>query len=228
MSSSFTYTLTKLRSLPSSVKRCLRRSPNSVVKWPRASPTVLALNSAESRFPAYGRSGDGIITFTGISFFSVVPGEISGLHCGAMASLNSLGRKPLAVVVQTPGGHVLRRAVLHAHDDVAVPRPRVVAVIFAWPRRMVGMRMVPADHFKTLLARRFFRCQDVLGSHGKAVARRIVPPIDKRKESQNLPRGRLHGASQIALQDSARITPEQRSATFVRVSLRAVCADFLR
>src|SRR6266852_5473652 len=68
MSSSLTYTFTKLRSLPSSVNKCLRSSPNSVVSRPNASPTVPALTSVESRLPAYGRSGVGIITFTLILF----------------------------------------------------------------------------------------------------------------------------------------------------------------
>src|SRR5216684_4307047 len=100
-----------------------------------------------------------------------------------MANLNPFRRKLLAVVVQTPRSHVLGRAVLHAHDNVAVPRPGVIAVIFAWPRR-------------------------------------IVSPVDEGKELQNLPLGRLQTLPWITLQDQARITPEQRSAAFVRVSLR--------
>src|SRR5207302_6929065 len=166
--------------------------------------------------------------FHGHFYFSIVPAEISGLHCGAMANLNSLGRKLLAVVIQTPGSHLLGRAVLHAHNDVAVPWPSMVAIIFAWPRRMVRMRMVPADHFEALIARRLFRGKNVFRSHRKSIARRIVPPIDQRKELQNLPRGRRHSASPIALQHRARITPEKRSATFVWVSLRAMRANLLR
>src|SRR5260370_37589086 len=84
--------------------------------------------------------------------FSVVLAETTGLHRGAMANLNPLGRKLLAVVVQPPGSHVLRRAVMHADDDVAIPRPGVVAVIFAWARAMVGSSMIPSDDFETLLA----------------------------------------------------------------------------
>src|ERR1700675_390426 len=104
MSSSFTYTFTKLRNLPSSVKRCFRRSANSFVRWPSASPTVAAWNSAEARFPAYGRSGVGIITFTGILFLRC---SLAGaLDRGAVANLDSFGRKFLAVVIQSPGGHL--------------------------------------------------------------------------------------------------------------------------
>src|SRR5216684_524301 len=142
MSSSFTYTFTKLRSLPSSVKRCLRNSANSFVRWPSASPTVAAWNSAEARFPAYGRSGVGIITFTGISFHRC---SLAGtLNRGAVANFDVFGRKLLPIVIQSPGSHFLRRPVLYAHDDVAVPWPGVIAIILAGPRRMVRMRMIPA------------------------------------------------------------------------------------
>src|SRR5207302_6822767 len=166
--------------------------------------------------------------FHGHFYFSIVPAEISGLHCGAMANLNSLRRKLLAVVIQTPGSHLLGRAVLHAHNDVAVPWPSMVAIIFAWPRRMVRMRMVPADHFEALIACRLFRSKNVLRSHRKSIARRIVPPIDQRKELQNLPRGRLQIFPCITTQDKPRLASEQRSTAFVRVCLRAMRANLLR
>src|ERR1700730_11481444 len=145
-----------------------------------------------------------------------------------MANLNSLGRKFRAIIVQTPGGHVLGRAVLHADDDVAVPRPGVVAVIFARPGRRVGMRMIPADHFESLLARRLFRRKNVFRGHRKAVARRIVSSIDERKKLQDFSRGPERALSPIALKNSARIASQQRSAAFMRISLRAMRADFLR
>src|SRR6266404_2875041 len=159
MSSSFTYTFTKLRSLPSLVKRCFRKSTNSFVRWPSASPTVAAWNSAEARFPAYGRSGVGIITFTGISFLRC---SLAGaLDRGAVANFDAFGRKLLPIVIQSPGGHLLRRPVLHADDDVAVPRPRMIAIELARRRRMVGSRMIPANDVHTTLARRFLRGHDV-------------------------------------------------------------------
>src|SRR5882672_7387470 len=184
MSSSFTYTLTKLRSLPSSVKRCLRKSANSFVRWPSASPTVAAWNSAEARFPAYGRSGVGIITFTGISFHRC---SLAGaLDRGAVANFDSFGRKLLPIIIQSPGRHFLRRAVLHAHDDVAVPRPRVIPIELARPRRVVRMRMIPAHDIHTTLARRFLRSHDVFGSDRKTITRRIVAPVEQRIQRQNL------------------------------------------
>ncbi len=99
---------------------------------------------------------------------------------------------------------MLGRAVLHADDDVAVPRPGVIAVIFAGPRRMVGMRMIPADDFEALLACRLFRRKNVLRSHRKTIARGIVAAVDERKKLKNLPRG--HASSPIALKYGARIT----------------------
>src|SRR5882672_6895818 len=165
MSSSFTYTFTKLRSLPSSVKRCFRKSTNSLVRWPRASPTVVAWNSAEARFPAYGRSGVGIMTFTGISFLRC---SLAGaLDRGAVANFDAFGRKFLPIVIQPPGGHLLRRAVLHAHDYVAIPLPGVISVEVAGPRRMVRMRMIPAHDVHIARACRFLRSHYVFGSHGK-------------------------------------------------------------
>src|SRR6202043_311006 len=66
MSSSFTYTFTKLRIFPSSVKRCFRSSVNAPVSPLSASPTVAALHSKLDCFPVNWRSGVGIITFTAI------------------------------------------------------------------------------------------------------------------------------------------------------------------
>src|ERR1700739_4474122 len=66
ISSSFRYTFTKLRILPSSVYRCLRSSAKLLVRLPSASPTVAALHSMLDCFPVNWRSGVGIKTFTAI------------------------------------------------------------------------------------------------------------------------------------------------------------------
>src|SRR5437773_11743743 len=97
---------------------------------------------------------------------------ISFPHCFAAAepdrsavpSLNPFGRTPFAVVGQAPGGHLLRRAFLLAHDDVAVPRPGMIAVILAGARRMVRVRMIPADNIESVLARGFFGAPHVVHS----------------------------------------------------------------
>src|SRR5882672_10048152 len=226
MSSSFTYTFTKLRSLPSSVKRCLRKSANSFVRWPRASPTVAAWNSAEARFPAYGRSGVGIITFTGISFLRRC--WAGALDRGAMANFDAFGRKFLPIIVQAPGRHLLRRAILHADDDVAVPRPRVIAIKLARPCQMVRMRMIPAHDVHTAHARCPFRSHDVFGSDRKTIARRIIAPIDQRVQRQNFALWRNRVLCRIASLYHAGIAPEQRAAALMRISFRAMRADFLR
>src|SRR5258708_3155523 len=93
---------------------------------------------------------------------------------------------------------------------------------------MVGMRMIPADHFKALLACRFFRRANILRGHRKAVARRIVAPIDERKKLQDVPRGRERALVPIALKDGVRIASEQRTAAFMRIGLRAMRADLPR
>src|ERR1035441_8107510 len=62
MSSSFKYTLTKLRTLPSSLKICLRRSGNCAVSAASTSPTVAPATVTESCFPVNWRRGEGIKT----------------------------------------------------------------------------------------------------------------------------------------------------------------------
>src|SRR5260370_24986066 len=147
------------------------------------------------------------------------------LNCGAVSNLDSLGRKLGAVFVQTPGSHVRRSAVGHADDNVAIPGPSVIAVILAGPRRMVGMRMIPADDFKALGAGRFFRRENVLGGDGKTVARRIVAPIDEWKKRQDLSRRSERIFSAIVLEDSVRIAAQERTAAFVRIRLGSVRAN---
>src|SRR5437762_13786141 len=101
-----------------------------------------------------------------------------------MANLDSLRRKSLAIIVQTPRGYLLRRAIVHANDDIAIPRPGMIAVIVAGPSGMIRMRMVPAYHFKPLGLRSLVRLEHVLTGHRKAVAGRIVAAIHQRKEPE--------------------------------------------
>src|SRR5579863_8695333 len=60
MSSSLRYTLTKLRSLPSSLKICRRRSGYSVMSAFNTSPTVPPEACTESCLPVNWRRGVGI------------------------------------------------------------------------------------------------------------------------------------------------------------------------
>jgi len=88
---------TKLRRLPSSVKEMLPQLGELFVRWPSASPTVAAWNSAEARFPAYGRSGVGIITFHGHFVSPLLSGR--ALDRGAVANFDAFGRKLLPIVI---------------------------------------------------------------------------------------------------------------------------------
>src|SRR5437660_1123303 len=67
-----------------------------------------------------------------------------------MANLDTFGRKGLAIVTQAPRSHILRRAMVHADDDVAIPRPGVILIILAGLRRMIRMRMIPPDDLQPL------------------------------------------------------------------------------
>src|SRR5689334_7911823 len=174
MSSSFTYTFTKLRSFPSSVYKCFRRSPYCAVNRPSASPTVSAGTSAESFFPANTRSGVGMITLT-----AMVASPFS-LHRGALTNLNRLRGKLLPVIAQPPGSHLLRCPVHYADDHVAVPGPRMVPIVLAWPRWMIRMRVIPAYDLESLRVRRLLCLQHVARRHRKTVPRRIVSPINQR------------------------------------------------
>ena len=87
-----------------------------------------------------------------------------------------------AIVVQAPRCGIARLALLNAYDDVAIPRPRVLTVVFARPRRRIGMRMIPPDQLEFLLSRRLFREADIVGGHLESVPRLIVPPIGQRQQ----------------------------------------------
>src|ERR1041384_26066 len=64
------------------------------------------------------------------------------LNRGAVANLDTFRRKRMAIIVQTPRSHILRRAIVHADDDVAIPRPGVILIELAGPRGMIRMRMI--------------------------------------------------------------------------------------
>src|SRR5208282_3422154 len=123
--------------------------------------------------------------------------------------LDAFGIVPGPVVMQAPGRRVARLAFLNAYDDVAVPRPRVVAVVFARARRRVRMRMIPSDQLEMLLARRLFGQPDVVRGHLEAVSRGIVPPVCERQQVEHLAR-------------VVAIAAEQSAATLVRIGFDAV------
>src|SRR5260370_28463264 len=73
-----------------------------------------------------------------------------------------------AVVAQSPRSHLLRLALGYAHDDVAVPRPSVLAVILAGSRRMIRMRMIPAHHIQSPVPPALLRIPYILSRHAQA------------------------------------------------------------
>src|ERR1051325_11519370 len=84
MSSSFRYTFTKLRTLPSSVKICLRRSGNWLVSSLRTSPTVPPPTITESCLPVNCRRGVGITTL-GILVTQLLFGRLGLFEVGQPA-----------------------------------------------------------------------------------------------------------------------------------------------
>src|SRR5262249_28725915 len=77
----------------------------------------------------------------------------------------------------------------------------------------IRMRVIPADHVQSLLARRLLRINHVLRRHRKAIARRIVTAIDHREKSANF---------------AWLVFAKQCAAAFMRTGFCAVCADFVR
>ena len=78
--------------------------------------------------------------------------------------------------------------------------------------------MIPPDDFQTLVDGGFFGVQNILAGDGKAIARRIIAPIDERMQ-------RVNFAIEAAIGDF-RVAAEQRSTTFMRIRFCAVTADF--
>src|SRR5580658_5046585 len=135
MSSSFKYTLTKLRSLPSSVKICLRRSGNCAVKSASAAPTVSPVTVTESCLPVNWRRGVGI--------------RILGI------SVNQLLFVRFGLVgVRQPGIGMVEFAFLDRQHHERIPGTGMLQIGFGKISAAIGMRMVDADQRHVPLARR--------------------------------------------------------------------------
>src|SRR5215470_10138124 len=131
MSSSLTYTLTKLRNFPSLLYRCAFSPACFVVRSASSSPTVAPSASTASFLSVYGRSGVGIRIFVAM--------QIALLECGA-------------VVLEIPHRHVCRPAVCDGHNHVRKRRPRMIQIVLRRPRGMIGMRMVEPEQLAPELA----------------------------------------------------------------------------
>src|SRR5437868_4052865 len=142
MSSSFTYTFTKLRSSPFSLKRCFRSASYFEVRLSRTSLMVAPSTVTASCLPAYCCSAVGMCTCVAICARS--PFDPS-------RNFHLFGVEPAAVLLQHPGGHRHRLGPVHLDDHVAGPRQRVVAIVIAGLRGMIRMRVIEADDRKPAL-----------------------------------------------------------------------------
>src|SRR5579883_314989 len=120
MSSSFRYTLTKLRTLPSSVKICLRRSGNCAVRAVSASPTVAPGAVTASCLPVNWRSGVGI-RILGISV------------CQFLFVCRSL------VDVGQPAVGVVELALADGEHHERIPGARILEIGFGEVRVAIGV-----------------------------------------------------------------------------------------
>src|SRR5271169_2409610 len=111
MSSSFRYTLTKLRSLPSSVKICLRKSGKRPANASSASPTVPPETVTAFSLAVYCRSGVGIRIF-------------------GMSVLQLLSSGFGAVEVRQPAIGVVELAFLHRQHHERIPGAGILQIGF--------------------------------------------------------------------------------------------------
>src|SRR5579884_2602644 len=153
MSSSFTYTLTKLRSRPSSVYRCFFRSPYRDVSAPSASPTVAPGSSTVLCLSAYCRRAVGI-RILAINLLST-----RGLRRGdpelfpIRVCLLRVRQKAVGVIEAPPADR--------KHHE-RIPRAGVLQIRLGKIRVAVRMRMKNADQIHPLAARLAVGVEQVL------------------------------------------------------------------
>src|ERR1017187_6408060 len=135
MSSSFRYTLTKLRTLPSSLKICLRRSGNCAVSAFSTSPTVEPATVTESCFPIYCRKGVGIETL-------------------AISVDQLLFRRFGLLEVRQPAIGVVEFALLNGEHHERIPGEGIPQVGLRKIGVAVRVRVVDPDQIHVALARR--------------------------------------------------------------------------
>src|SRR6266581_968543 len=153
--------LTKLRSLPWSLYRCVLRTACFVVRSASSSPTVAPSASTESFLSVYGRSGVGTRIFVAM--------KLALLECGA-------------VVLQIPHRHVCRGAGRHGHDHVRKCWPRVIQIVLRRPRRMIRMGMIEPQEVSAELAGALFRKPVIRRPHEKSAAGTLFGRVRQRHD----------------------------------------------
>src|ERR1039458_7492110 len=161
MSSSLRYTLTKLRSLPSSVKICLRRSGYSVVSAVSTSPTVAPGTVTESCFAVNWRSG------VGISILAMSVNQLLFWRFGLL----EVGQKAIGVV---------ELAFLNRQDDEGVPRAGIPQIGGGKIRVAIGMRVIDADEVHMAFPCGLIGGQEVLGTEFVAGGLRALEGVFER------------------------------------------------
>src|SRR5581483_10427391 len=164
MSSSFTYTLTKLRSRPSSVYRCFFRSPYFDVSAPSASPTVAPGSSTVLCLSAYCRRAVGIRIFA-INLFSTCGlsrrnPEIFLLRVGLLRI-----RQEAVRVIEAPAADGKHHERIPGAGVLQVRRGEICVT--------VGMGVKDADQVHALPPRFTVRVEQVL--RPQFIARRLGP-----------------------------------------------------
>ena len=132
--------------------------------------------------------------------------------CGIVENFFRLEAR--AVIGKTPASQLARLTRGDAHNDVAIPRPGVLAVKFAGPRWMVWMRVIPSDQLEILLRSCALGGTKILRGNRKTVARRILAAVDEGKRCPNFAAGRG-------------LRSQQCAAAFVRIVTGAVRANGL-
>src|ERR1035438_8249701 len=179
MSSSFRYTLTKLRTLPCSLKVCLRRSGNCAVREFSTPPTVEPATVTESCFPVNCRSGVGIKTLA-ISVDQLLFGRF-GL-----------------VEVRQPAIGVVEFALLNGEHHERIPGAGIPQVGPRKIRVAIRVRVVDADQIHVALAGGAVGGQQIRGPQLIALGLRAFKGVLQRHGYHNALRAAVDGAQHCA------------------------------
>src|SRR5580698_192752 len=145
MSSSFKYTLTKLRTLPSSLKICLRRSGNCAVRLVSAEPTVSPVTVTESCLPVNWRRG------VGIRILAILVNQLLFVRFSL-------------VRVRQPGIGVVELALLDRQHYERIPRTGILQIGFGKIRAAIGVRVIDTDQRHAAVASRLVGSQKIFAA----------------------------------------------------------------
>src|SRR6185295_13460345 len=122
--------------------------------------------------------------------------------------------EPLAVVGEAPASGLRHRTAAHRNNEIGQPRPGVLAVELARPRRMVRMRMVVAHHIETEGARLLVSREHRFRVDQKAVVTAVLPLVSCRSDALDHRRCRVGPA-------------DEETAALLRIARRRVPVNAL-